>query len=115
MKKVSDVIANCTGLSRTVLEYSQVMKRHVDSAKQPGFSVARRLPLVELVAIDKLQRVGEFNSGEKIRHIDVCLQMELPGSEVPFAWAFQDRSRLIRSNRSPLLSLSSWNRIPAMQ
>ena len=143
MKEVNDVIGNYTGLSRTVLEYSQVMKRLVDSAKQPGFSVESWSPLVELVAIDEFERVGnfkevmnwqdyvsfltnwamssgwecsfkriteaenvvyleleersrigdyssvvnsvsvyEFNSGGKIRHIDVYLQMELPSSEM---------------------------------
>ena len=46
LKEVSDVIANYTGLSRTVLEYSQVMKRLVDGAKQPGFSVESWSPLV---------------------------------------------------------------------
>ena len=143
LKEVSDVIGNCTGLSRKVLEYSQIMKRVVDSAKQPGFSVASWAPLVELVAIDEFERVGnfkevmnwqdyvnfltnwamssdwecsfkrvtevgnvvfleleersrigdyrsvvnsvsvyEFNSAGKIGHIDIYLQMELPGSEV---------------------------------
>ena len=143
LKEVSDVIGNCTGLSRKVLEYSQIMKRMVDSAKQPGFSVASWSPLVELVAIDEFERVGnfkevmnwqdyvnfltnwamssdwecsfkrvtevgnvvfleleersrigdyssvvnsvsvyEFNSAGKIGHIDIYLQMELPGSEV---------------------------------
>jgi hypothetical protein len=143
LKEVSDVIGNYTGLSRTVLEYSQVMKRLVDGAKQPGFSVESWSPLVELVAIDEFERVGnfkevmnwqeyvgfltnwamssewecsfkriteaenvvyleleersrigdyssvvnsvsvyEFNSGGKIRHIDVYLQMELPSSEM---------------------------------
>ena len=143
LKEVSDVIGNYTGLSRKVLEYSQIMKRMVDSAKQPGFSVASWAPLVELVAIDEFERVGnfkevmnwqdyvnfltnwamssdwecsfkrvtevgnvvfleleersrigdyrsvvnsvsvyEFNSAGKIGHIDIYLQMELPGSEV---------------------------------
>ena len=143
LKEVSDVIGNCTGLSRKVLEYSQIMKRLVDSARQPGFSVESWAPLVELVAIDEFERVGnfkevmnwqeyvnfltnwamssdwecsfkrvteagnvvfleleersrigdyssvvnsvsvyEFNSAGKIGHIDIYLQMELPGSEV---------------------------------
>ena len=60
LKEVSDVIGNYTGLSRTVLEYSQVMKRLVDGAKQPGFSVESWSPLVELVAIDEFERVGNF-------------------------------------------------------
>ena len=143
LQEVSDVIGNYTGLSRKVLEYSQIMKRLVDSAKQPGFSVESWAPLVELVAIDEFERVGnfkevmnwqdyvnfltnwamssdwecsfkrvtevgnvvfleleersrmgdyssvvnsvsvyDFNSAGKIRHIDIYLQMELPGSEV---------------------------------
>lgn len=60
LKEVSDVIGNYTGLSRKVLEYSQIMKRVVDSARQPGFSVASWAPLVELVAIDEFERVGNF-------------------------------------------------------
>jgi len=143
LQEVSDVIGNYTGLSRKVLEYSQIMKRLVDSARQPGFSVESWAPLVELVAIDEFERVGnfkevmnwqdyvnfltnwamssewecsfkrvtevgnvvfleleersrmgdyssvvnsvsvyEFNSAGKIGHIDIYLQMELPGSEV---------------------------------
>ena len=143
LQEVSDVIGNYTGLSRKVLEYSQIMKRLVDSARQPGFSVESWAPLVELVAIDEFERVGnfkevmnwqdyvnfltnwamssewecsfkrvtevgnvvfleleersrtgdyssvvnsvsvyDFNSAGKIRHIDIYLQMELPGSEV---------------------------------
>ena len=143
LQEVSDVIGNYTGLSRKVLEYSQIMKRLVDSAKRPGFSVESWAPLVELVAIDEFERVGnfkevmnwqdyvnfltnwamssewecsfkrvtevgnvvfleleersrtgdyssvvnsvsvyDFNSAGKIRHIDIYLQMELPGSEV---------------------------------
>ena len=143
LQEVSDVIGNYMGLSRKVLEYSQIMKRLVDSARQPGFSVESWAPLVELVAIDEFERVGnfkevmnwqdyvnfltnwamssewecsfkrvtevgnvvfleleersrmgdyssvvnsvsvyDFNSAGKIRHIDIYLQMELPGSEV---------------------------------
>ena len=52
LKEVSDVIGSYSGYSRTVLEYSQVMKRLVEAAKQPGFSVDSWAPLHELVAID---------------------------------------------------------------
>ena len=143
LQDVNDVIGNYTGLSREVLEYSRIMKRMVDSAGQPGFSVASWAPLAELIAIEEFERVGnfkevmnwqdyvsfltnwavssdwecsfrrvteagnvvvleleersrmgdfssvvnsvsvyEFNSAGKIRHIDIYLQMELPGSEV---------------------------------
>ena len=143
LQVVNDVIGNYTGLSREVLEYSRIMKRMVDSAGQPGFSVASWAPLAELIAIEEFERVGnfkevmnwqdyvsfltnwavssdwecsfrrvteagnvvfleleersrmgdfssvvnsvsvyEFNSAGKIRHIDIYLQMELPGSEV---------------------------------
>jgi len=60
LRDIDDVIADYTGLSRRVLEYSQVMKRMVDEAKQPGFSVASWRPLTELVAIDEFERVGNF-------------------------------------------------------
>ena len=60
LQELDDVIGNYTGLSRKVLEYSQIMKRLVDSAKQPGFSVESWAPLVELVAIDEFERVGNF-------------------------------------------------------
>lgn len=143
LREVSDVIGNYTGLSRKVLDYSQIMKLLVDSAKQPGFSAASWSPLVELIAIDEFERVGnfkevmnwqdyidfltswaassewecsfkritevwnvvfleleersrigdfssvvnsvsvyEFNCAGKIRHMDIYLQMELPGSEM---------------------------------
>ena len=49
-----------SGLSRTVLEYSQLMKQLVDAAKQPGFSVESWAPLAELVAVDDFERVGPF-------------------------------------------------------
>jgi hypothetical protein len=49
-----------TELCRTVLEYSRIMKRLVDRAKQPGFTVADWAPLAELVAVDEFERVGPF-------------------------------------------------------
>ena len=64
LQEVSDVIGNYMGLSRKVLEYSQIMKRLVDSARQPGFSVESWAPLVELVAIDEFERVGNFKEVE---------------------------------------------------
>ncbi|VEG47035.1 Uncharacterised protein [Mycolicibacterium flavescens] len=43
-----------------MLEYSQITKRLVDSAKQPGFTVESWAPLGELIAIDEFVRVGPF-------------------------------------------------------
>ncbi|MGB8364689.1 MAG: hypothetical protein ACLQUZ_01060 [Rhizomicrobium sp.] len=60
LKDVNAVIGDYAGLSRTVLEYSRIMKRLVDEAKQPGFSVASWAPLAELVAVDEFERVGNF-------------------------------------------------------
>ncbi|MCZ8380890.1 hypothetical protein O6P37_18640 [Mycobacterium sp. CPCC 205372] len=57
---IADVLATVTGRSRTVLEYSQIAKRLVDSAKQPGFSVESWAPLAELIAVDEFVRIGPF-------------------------------------------------------
>jgi hypothetical protein len=43
-----------------VLEYSQVTKRLVDSAKQPEFTVHSWAPLAELIAVDEFVRIGPF-------------------------------------------------------
>ena len=60
LKEVSDVIGGYTGHSRKVLEYSLLMKRMVDEAKQPGFSAESWAPLAELLAVDEFERVGNF-------------------------------------------------------
>ena len=60
LKEVSDVIGGYNGHSRTVLEYSLLMKRLVDEAKQPGFSAESWAPLAELLAVDEFERVGNF-------------------------------------------------------
>ncbi len=60
LREVSEVIDGYSGLSRVVLDYSQLMKRLVDSAKQPGFSVDSWAPLAELVAVEEFERVGNF-------------------------------------------------------
>jgi hypothetical protein len=57
---VSAVIGQSSGLSRKVLEYSLIMKRLVDAAKEPGFSEKSWAPLAELVAVDEFERVGNF-------------------------------------------------------
>lgn len=144
LRDVSEVVEEHDGLSRRVLDYSLLMKRLVDSAKEPGFSVESWAPLAELVAVDEFDRVGpfkdvmswdeyvrfltdwatssewdcsfkritetpdlvfleleehskigdfesvvnsvsvyEFNDAGKLRHLDVYLQMELPGGGMP--------------------------------
>ncbi len=60
MSDVGEVVDDYTGRSRTVLEYSLLMKRLVDRSKQPGFSVESWGPLAELVAVDEFERVGNF-------------------------------------------------------
>ncbi len=60
LKPVEDVVGNYTGLSRKVLDYSLIMKRLVDDAKKPGFSVQSWAPLAEHVAVDEFERVGNF-------------------------------------------------------
>ncbi|CAJ1502854.1 hypothetical protein [[Mycobacterium] burgundiense] len=57
---LDDVLVTATGRSRAVLEYSQVTKQLVDSAKQPGFTVESWAPLGELIATDEFVRVGPF-------------------------------------------------------
>lgn len=47
-------------LARIVLNYSVMMKRLVDKAKQPGFTAADWAPLAEMVAVDEFERVGAF-------------------------------------------------------
>jgi hypothetical protein len=140
-RAVSEVAGAYDGLSRTVLDYSLLMKQLVDRAKEPGFSVDSWAPLAELVAVDEFRRVGpfkdamdwreyvgfltgwatssewdcsfrritetaglvfleleersevgdfrsvvnslsvyEFDAAGKLRHLDVYLQMELPGA-----------------------------------
>lgn len=59
-KEVSEVLEDYTGLSRKVLEYSQLMKQLVDEAKKPGFSTASWVPLAAMVQVDEFERVGNF-------------------------------------------------------
>ena len=60
MRTIEDVVAETTGRSRAVLEYSRTTKRLVDSAKAPGFTVESSAPLADLVAVDDFIRVGPF-------------------------------------------------------
>jgi hypothetical protein len=59
-QNVEEVIGSHTGRARTVLEYSLVIKRLVDEAKKPGFTVDSWAPLAELVTVDEFERVGAF-------------------------------------------------------
>jgi hypothetical protein len=60
LQNVEDVIGGQTGRARKVLQYSLVIKRLVEEAKKPGFSVESWGPLAELVAVDEFERVGAF-------------------------------------------------------
>jgi len=63
LKEVEDVIDGYNGVSRKVLDYSLIMKRMVDDAKQPGFCLESWQPLNELAAlvdVDGFERVGNF-------------------------------------------------------
>lgn len=57
---IEDVIDQYSGLSRKVLEYSRLMKRMVDEAKQPGFSESSWAPLAAHVDTARFERVGNF-------------------------------------------------------
>lgn len=46
--------------ARTVLDYSELMKRLVDEAKQPGFTAQSWAPLAELIDTENFVRVGNF-------------------------------------------------------
>jgi hypothetical protein len=46
--------------ARTVLDYSELMKRLVDQAKQPGFTAQSWAPLAELIDTENFVRVGNF-------------------------------------------------------
>ncbi|MEE2030964.1 hypothetical protein [Rhodococcus chondri] len=60
LQEIADVADDYTGRSRTVLEYSLVMKSLVDRAEQHGFTTGSWSPLAELVATDEFVRVGNF-------------------------------------------------------
>lgn len=60
MRDIAEAAQECTGLSRTVLRYSLEMKRMVDRAKQPGFSVDSWGELAAYVDTARFIRVGNF-------------------------------------------------------
>lgn len=49
-----------TGLSRSVVQYSERFNQLIGKIKQPGFSDADWAPLEELVDVDNFERVGVF-------------------------------------------------------
>ncbi|MCX2928837.1 hypothetical protein ORI20_01025 [Mycobacterium sp. CVI_P3] len=53
-------ITHHTGRARAVLEYTVLMKRLVDAAKQPGFTAESWAPLAELIDTHNFVRVGNF-------------------------------------------------------
>lgn len=60
LQEVDDVVEHHAGLSRTVLEFTQEMKRLVDEAKQPGFDADRWSALGRFVAVGEFSRMGPF-------------------------------------------------------
>jgi len=60
LRDVREVVGEVQGLSRTVLEYSLVMKELVDAGKQPGFSEASWAPLARMVDTRRFERIGNF-------------------------------------------------------
>ena len=60
LRNLDDVIGDYTGLSRKILDYSALMKRMVDEAKQPGFSAESWGPLADLIDTENFVRVGNF-------------------------------------------------------
>lgn len=60
LQEVSAIIDQYTGHSRSVLEYSQVVKRVLDGSKQPGFDIDSWAPLAELIDTDAFERIGNF-------------------------------------------------------
>ena len=57
---VKDVVGAYDGLSRKVLDYSLTMRRLVDEAKTPGFTVERWAPLADIVDVVAFERIGNF-------------------------------------------------------
>jgi hypothetical protein len=60
LQNLDDVIGDYTGMVRTVLDYSALMKRMVHEAKKPGFTVDSWGPLAELIDTANFVRVGNF-------------------------------------------------------
>jgi hypothetical protein len=60
LREINDVIGEYSGLRRTVLDYSLLMKKKVDEAKRPGFTEASWAPLAAMVDTSSFERVGNF-------------------------------------------------------
>jgi hypothetical protein len=89
--EVSAVVGEHSGLARVVLEYSLTMKRLVDASKEPGFGVVfleleERCGAGEGAAAVNSVSVYEFDVAGKIRHLDIYLQMPMPGGAMPKAY-----------------------------
>jgi len=52
--------ASSVGLARKVMDYSLTMKKLVDAAKQPGFSIESWEPLARFVDTRRFERIGNF-------------------------------------------------------
>lgn len=60
MSEIDRVIGAYTGSARSVLQYSQVVERLVQQAKEPGFGADGWAALAELVDVEEFVRVGNF-------------------------------------------------------
>lgn len=60
LRDVGDIIGDYSGLSRKVLDYSQITGRLVGEAKKTGFTVDSWAPLAELIDTENFVRVGNF-------------------------------------------------------
>ncbi|GFG86546.1 hypothetical protein [Mycolicibacter algericus] len=60
MKDIDEVIDGYSGRARTVLLYTQTVKRLADAAKRPGFTADDWAPLAALVDTGEFERVGNF-------------------------------------------------------
>jgi len=105
-KDVSEIVQHYAGLSRTVLEYSLIMKRMVDAAKKPGFSEDSWAPLAGFVAVDEFERVGNFLEVMNWRDYIAFLTKWARGSE----WECSFK-RISESDRVVFLELEERSRV----
>ena len=57
---IDSVIETYSGLARKALDYTQMMKRMVAAAKQPGFTAESWGPIAALVDTEHFERIGNF-------------------------------------------------------
>jgi hypothetical protein len=86
MTGLTEIVGQHTGRARTVLRYAHTTGELVAEAKRPGFTAQSWAPLAALVSV-----VGDFHSvvnslsvyefadDDRIRRLDLYLQMALPG------------------------------------